>query len=104
MYITTTELQKYTGRYEDDTTMQVIYISAAENIVEDYLGYELSDFETIPGLVKITVLRIAALLQMESDNNIGVTSKTFGESGTRTFYKTTDYEVYLKQISRFRNV
>jgi hypothetical protein len=103
-YITTTELGKYTGVVEDDTTMQSIYIDASENIVEDYLGFKLDTLASIPGIIKMTILRIAALLQTESDNNIGVTSKTFGESGSRTFVKTTDYQPYLLQISSYVKV
>mgnify|MGYP000867949562 FL=1 len=102
--ITTDELQAYTGIVQEDTTLQQIYIDASENVVEDYLNKALADFDTIPGIIKLTVLRIAALMQVEADGNIGITSKTFGESGSRTFIKTTDYTPYLQYISKYREV
>jgi hypothetical protein len=56
----------------------------------------------IPEIIKLTVLRIAALLQTESDSNIGVTSKSFADSGTRTFVNTVDYSRYLIQLSNYK--
>jgi hypothetical protein len=56
----------------------------------------------LPGIIKMTVLRIAALLQAESDNNIGVTSKSFADSGTRTFVNTVNFDKYLVQISGYK--
>jgi hypothetical protein len=58
--------------------------------------------EYLPGIIKLTVLRIAALLQTESDNNIGVTSKSFADSGTRTFVNTVNFDKYLIQISGYK--
>jgi hypothetical protein len=58
--------------------------------------------EYLPGIIRLTVLRIAALLQTESDNNIGVTSKSFAESGTRTFVNTVNFDKYLVQISSYK--
>jgi hypothetical protein len=52
----------------------------------------------IPDIIKLTVLRIAALLQSESDSNIGVTSKSFADSGTRTFVNYTNFDKYLIQL------
>lgn len=104
MVITVQQLQLYSGIVQEDTTMQLIYIEAAENVVEDYLGKALTDFTTIPGIIKLTILRIAALMQTESDGNIGITSKQFSESGSRTFIKTTRYDEYLLPISRYKAV
>jgi hypothetical protein len=56
----------------------------------------------LPNIIKTTVLRIAALLQTESDSNIGVTSKSFGESGSRTFVSFTNFDKYLLPISKYR--
>jgi hypothetical protein len=56
----------------------------------------------IPEIIKLTVLRIAALLQSESDSNIGVTSKSFADSGTRTFINTVNFDKYLIQISNYK--
>jgi hypothetical protein len=56
----------------------------------------------LPKIIKMTVLRIASLLQSESNQNIGVSSKSFGDSGTRTFINYTDYSKYLLPISVFK--
>ena len=56
----------------------------------------------IPNVILSSVLRIAALLQSESDQNIGVTSKSVGDSGARTFINTVNFEKYLLPISRYR--
>jgi hypothetical protein len=58
--------------------------------------------EAMPDLLKITVLRLAALLETESGGNIGVTSKSFADSGTRTFVNNTDYNRYLLPVSSYR--
>lgn len=58
-------------------------------------------FEEIPAIMKMTVLRIAALLQLESDSNIGVSSRSFADS-SRTFLNTTNYDKYLVQCSRYK--
>jgi hypothetical protein len=58
----------------------------------------------IPSVIKSTVLRIATLLQSESDSNIGVTSKSFGDSGSRTFINYTDYSKYLLPISFYKRL
>jgi hypothetical protein len=58
--------------------------------------------EYLPTVIKMTVLRIAALLQTESDSNIGVTSKSFADSGTRTFINTINFDKYLIQISNYK--
>ncbi len=102
--MTVEQLQSYSGVVQEDTSMQQIYLDAAENVVEDYLGKALIDFEVVPGIVKLTILRIASLMESESGGNIGVTSKQFGESGTRTFVKTTDYSPYLLQIACYKKV
>ena len=104
--ITVEQLQAYTGvvHDNDESDLQQIYIDSAENVVEDYLNKALADFETLPGIVKLTILRIAALMQTESEGNIGITSKQFGESGSRTFIKTTDYTPYLQPLSKYRVV
>lgn len=104
MIITIEQFQKYTGIVVEDTTMQEIYIGAAENVVEGYLGKLLTEFVVVPGIIKLTILRIAALMESESQGNIGVTSKQFGESGTRTYVKTTDYNPYLIQIAAYKKV
>ena len=61
-----------------------------------------SGITTIPAEIIITILRIAALLESESNQNIGVTSKTFADSGNRTFVNHTNFGKYLFPISRYR--
>jgi hypothetical protein len=56
----------------------------------------------IPAVIRMTVLRIAALLQTESDGNIGITSKSFADSGSRTFISTINFDKYLIQLSPFK--
>ena len=58
-------------------------------------------FEKIPAIMKMTVLRIATLLQLESDSNIGVSSRSF-QDNTRTFLNTKNYEPYLIQCSSYK--
>jgi hypothetical protein len=58
--------------------------------------------EYLPKIIKMTVLRIASLLQSESDGNIGVTSKSFGDSGNRSFVNTVNFDKYLIQVSTFK--
>ena len=62
---------------------------------------DLSIIKTnIPRIILMTILRIATLLQSESDSNIGITSKSFGDSGNRQFINFTSYDKYLFPISR----
>jgi hypothetical protein len=58
--------------------------------------------EYLPKIIKMTVLRIASLLQTESSGNIGITSKSFADSGTRSFINTVDYSRYLIQLSNYK--
>jgi hypothetical protein len=58
--------------------------------------------EYLPEIIKMTVLRIASILQAESDSNIAISSKSFSESGTRTFINYTDYSKYLLPISTYK--
>jgi hypothetical protein len=60
------------------------------------------DNNGVPRIIRLTVLRIAALLQSETDENIGVTSKTFGDSGSRTFVNYTNFDKYLLPISKYK--
>lgn len=57
---------------------------------------------SVPEVIKGTVLQIAALRQTESGQNIGVSSKSFGESGTRVFLSTRNYDSFLMNISRYK--
>jgi len=103
------------GIFPAGSTINVVYKTgyreehddpADEPIPEPRLTKE--DIETevcgsvLPYLIKMTILRIAALLQSEADNNIGTTSRSFGESGSRTFVSYTNYEKWLQPISGYR--
>ena len=67
--------------------------------VEFTAGYELDE---VPEIMKMTVLRIASLLATEADGNIGITSKSFADTGTRTFQNFTNFDKFLKPLSRYR--
>jgi hypothetical protein len=56
----------------------------------------------MPRIITITALRIASILLSESDSNIGVTSKSFGDSGGRTFINYTNFDKYLLPLSAYR--
>jgi len=61
-----------------------------------------SGANNIPAEIVLTILRIAALLESESNQNIGITGKTFAESGGRTFTNYTNFNKFLFPISRYR--
>ena len=76
--------------------------SEYENIIDCGNSLFKSNINYIPEIIKSTILRIAAILQSESDSNIGVTSKSFGDSGNRTFINYTNFDKYLQPISSYR--
>ena len=57
--------------------------------------------EDLPQIIKLTVLRIAALLQTESNNNIGISGKSFID-GSRTFTNFTNFDRYLIACSKYK--
>lgn len=166
MIVTTDELQGFTGvQFESGNNIADLFIGAAQNIVENYLGYEIESKEytkhfalhtsniikcgvknitavskitidgtpvedyyidddkiilkqpvisdniiitftagfstDLPQIIKLTVLRIAALLQTESNNNIGISGKSFMD-GSRTFTNFTNFERYLIACSKYK--
>ena len=168
MVITKEELQGYTGvEFESGNNIAELFIGAAQNIVESYLGYEIESKEytkhfelhssniikagvknitnvaeitvdgtlvpvenyyidddkiilkqpvisdniivtftagfatDLPQIIKLTVLRIAALLQTESNNNIGISGKSVMD-GSRTFINFTNYDKYLIACSKYK--
>jgi hypothetical protein len=77
-----------------------VFPEGKKNILVEYeAGYEM---DALPAVIKLTALRIAALLQTEADNNIGVNSKSFAESGTRVFTNFQNFDKYLAPISRYK--
>ena len=166
MIVTKDELLEYTGvEFETGNNIAELFIGSAQNIVENYLGYEVESkdytkhFELhssnvikvgiknitavaeitvdgtpvenyyidddrivlqqpvisdniivkftagfgvdLPKIIKLTVLRIAALLQTESNNNIGISGKSFGD-GSRAFINYTNYDKYLISCSKYK--
>ena len=166
MIVTKEELQGFTGvEFESGNNVADLFIGAAQNIVENYLGYEVENKEytkhftlhssnvikcgvknitvvseitidgtpvdnyyidddkiilkqpvisdniivtftagfstDLPQIIKLTVLRIAALLQTESNNNIGISGKSFMD-GSRTFMNFTNYDKYLISCSKYK--
>ena len=57
--------------------------------------------ENLPQIIKLTVLRIAALFQTESNNNIGISGKSFID-GSRTFTNFTNFDRYLIACSKYK--
>ena len=166
MVVTKEELLGFTGiEFESGNNIAELFIGAAQNIVENYLGYEVESKEYIkhfelhssnvikcevknitavkeitvdgilvenyyidddkiilkqpvisdniivkftagfstdlPQIIKLTVLRIAALLQTESNNNIGISGKSFMD-GSRTFTNFTNFDRYLIACSKYK--
>ena len=166
MVVTKEELQGFTGvEFESGNNIADLFIGAAQNIVENYLGYEIESKEytkhfslhssnvikagvknitnvsaitidgtpvenyyitddkiilkqpvisdniiitftagfstDLPQIIKLTVLRIAALLQTESNNNIGISGKSFMD-GSRTFTNFTNFSKYLDACSKYK--
>ena len=166
MIVTKEELQGFTGiEFENGNNIADLFIGAAQNIVENYLGYEIESKEytkhfalhssniikcevknvtevstitvdgtpvegyyidddkiilkqpvisdniivtftagfstDLPQIIKLTVLRIAALLQTESNNNIGISGKSFMD-GSRTFTNFTNFDRYLIACSKYK--
>ena len=105
--VTVEQLAKFSGKYADDDvttqSLQEIYIGSAQEIIINYLGYNpLTDIETIPAIMRLVCLEIATLIQQEEGENIGINSKSFGETCTRTFLNIVDYSKYLQRLSAYR--
>ena len=107
MIATIEEFNEYTGNMEDGdraVSLKNVFLSSAEDLVAEYLRFSPSEkWETIPGIVKLTVLRIATLMLMEAGENIGVSGKSFSDN-TRTFISYTNYMKYLSPLQTFREV
>jgi len=169
-YITIDDLRKYTGSYDEDNATLQICINSAEQIINDYVGFQcepqeysitlsgigterllvnypiqeitelyiddveqsvdeysingrwiirndgrsvfteginnirltfVGGYTDIPDIFKLTALRIAALLALESQGNIGITNKSFAD-GSRTFINYTNFNKYLAPLDRFK--
>jgi hypothetical protein len=95
--------RQFTGVVEEDDRLIVSCLQSASDIIASYL--DVQDFSAIPEeLLRQSTLRIAALLHSESGQNIGVTSKQFADSGTRTFVNSVNYDKYLIQLSPWKSI
>lgn len=113
MIVSITELQQFSGVIKDENdTLSPIYIGTATEIINAYLGYDcekasrfiINDELVLPSSIKLVCLEIATLIQLEESQNLGVNSKSFNDSGSRTFLNQVDYSKYLSRISVYRSV
>jgi hypothetical protein len=74
--------------------------NAARSVIVQYTaGW---DAVGMPAAIKLAVLQIAALKLSEENGNLAVTSKSFGDAGTRTFQNTTAYGKFLAALDNLR--
>ena len=84
--------------YIDDDKIILKQPVISDNIIVTFTaGFS----EDLPQIIKLTVLRIAALLQTESNNNIGISGKSFMD-GSRTFINFTNFDRYLIACSKYK--
>ena len=86
------------GYYIDDDKIILKQPVISDNII---VTFTAGFGEDLPQIIKLTVLRIAALLQTESNNNIGISGKSFID-GSRTFISYTNYDKYLISCSKYK--
>lgn len=76
-----------------------IFLDGVNNIRCSYIaGYTPAE---MPEVIKITILRIAALMLQEQGGNIGLTGKSMGEN-SRTFINYTNWDRYLEPLKGLR--
>lgn len=61
-------------------------------------------YRKIPDLISQTILRIASLLQTEANGSIGLTSKSYGNEGTRSYVNFTSFDRYLQPLYPFKTI
>ena len=84
--------------YIDDDKIILKQPVISDNII---IKFTAGFSEDLPQIIKLTVLRIAALLQTESNNNIGISGKSFVD-GSRTFTNFTNFSKYLDTCSKYK--
>lgn len=84
--------------YIDDDRIILKQPVISDNIIVKFTAGFSTD---LPQIIKLTVLRIAALLQTESNNNIGISGKSFMD-GSRTFTNFTNFDRYLIACSKYK--
>ena len=103
MFASVDNFKGYTGIHTDNDEVINACLSMAEDVIRNYLDNNDNSAVSFEAL-NITTLRIAALLYSETDQNIGVTSKTFGDSGTRTFVNYTKFDKYLEPLAHWKKI
>ena len=107
MIITEAQFNQFNGNY--DSTLSSIYINSAHGVIQAYIGFDPetdSKWNTdnvFTSLVQFVCMEIATLMQQEEGQNIGINSKSFGESGSRTFLNVVDYSKYLHRLDQYRD-
>ena len=61
-------------------------------------------YRQLPDIVTQTILRIASLLQSESQGNIALQSKSYGNDGSRSFFNYTNWSKFLDPLYPLRVV
>ena len=108
MLITVSQFNEYTGNFEDTekaVALKNTILSAAQELVAEYLRLDPEEKwgQSIPNLVRLTVLRIGSLMLMEAGENIGITGKSFADN-SRSFISYTNYSKYLSPLQTLREV
>jgi len=109
MLITIAEFNEYTGNYEEsEQTVELknLILSSAQEVVGQYLRFDPEtkwDNQSIPSIVRLTIIRIATLMLMEAGENIGVSGKSFADN-SRSFISYTNYSKYLNPLQTYREV
>ena len=76
-----------------------VFFEGLNNIHCSYVaGYSPAE---MPDIIKLTILRIAALMLQEQGGNIGLTGKSMGEN-SRTFINYSNYSKYLEPLEGLR--
>ena len=108
MIVTVSQFNEYTGNIEDSESTLALkntILSASQELVSEYLRFDPEEKwgQSVPDLVRLTVLRIGTLMLMEAGENIGVTGKSFADN-SRSFISYTNYSKYLNPLQTFREV
>ena len=59
------------------------------------------DDDSMPSTIKMTIMQIASLMMEESEGNIGVTGKSFGDN-SRSFINYTNFDKWLNKLSKYK--
>lgn len=104
MLITKEQLAKFSGKYtdDDDIDLSEIYIGSAQQIINQYVGYDIEQEKTIPEIFRLVCLEIASLIQLEENSNLGVNSSSDVGGIGRSFLNIVDYTKYLQRLSSYR--